>query len=384
MRIVHTADWHIGKILNDYSLLEDQEYYFDRFICDLEKLNVDALIIAGDLYDRSIPSAEAISLLNSILCRIVLELKIQTFIVAGNHDSKERLSFVGDLLEQSGLHIAGIISTNIKKVTMCNNDNKINIFMLPYVEPHNVKKIYKDCQIKTHNDAVQIYCGEMFNQLDLNQTNILIAHGLFQYNHSSNEIAEISIGGSDMVDASPFKVFDYVALGHLHSHRTAGSEKMVYAGSPLKYSIDEASQKKSYTIIDINDKNEISISTKKITPLRDVRVIEGSFEFLSTRGNHTNFNDYIFANITDDKIVLHAITTLKSIFPNILGLKYINLNNRNIEDAVQTRTAVNQQNEQELFSRFYQSVMLNPLDENQIKYISGIFESLKGEQHDTN
>ncbi len=384
MRIVHTADWHIGKILNDYSLIEDQRYYFDKFIDELRILNADALIIAGDLYDRSVPSAEAISLLNSILCKIVLNLKIQTFIIAGNHDSKERLSFVGDLLEQSGLHIAGNITTKIKKVTICQNENKANIYMLPYIEPHNVKSIYKDSEVKTHNDAIHLYCEDMINNINLKETNILIAHGLFQYNNSESQIAETSVGGSDMVDATLFNKFNYVALGHLHSHRTAGNEKMIYAGSPLKYSIDEFSQKKSYTVINIDDNGLISLDTKTIKPLRDVRIIEGSFEFISTRGNQTNFDDYVFANITNDKVILNAITILKSIFPNILGLKYINLNNRNMDNSIQTKNAVNQQNEQQLFSGFYENTMNNPLSENQVKYISKIFKSLKGEQNDTN
>ncbi len=161
MRIVHTADWHIGKIINDYSMLEDQKYYFDQFILDLKEIKPDALLISGDLYDRSIPASEAISLLNSILCRIVLDLKIKTFIIAGNHDSKERLAFVGDLLEQSGLYMAGNITDKIKSIPIQSNNQIANIYMLPYIEPHNVKMVFPDTNPKTHNDAIHFYLIKM-------------------------------------------------------------------------------------------------------------------------------------------------------------------------------------------------------------------------------
>ncbi|MEG0693362.1 MAG: exonuclease SbcCD subunit D, partial [Oscillospiraceae bacterium] len=277
MKIVHTADWHIGKNLNDYSLLEDQKHYFQHFIKKLEQIKPDALIIAGDLYDRSIPSSEAINLLGNILCEIVLTNKIQTFIVAGNHDSKERLSFGSELLQKSGLHIVGNIEKEIKKVIF----QDINFYLIPYIEPHNVKQLYPDQIVKTHDQAMKLYTKEMLEKIDTDKINILVGHGLYGYGTSS----DVSVGGSELIDCSIFENFDYVALGHLHSRRTAGSKKMIFSGSPLKYSIDEANQNKSFTLINIMDKHTIETSQILIEPLRDVRILEGSFDYLNNRDN---------------------------------------------------------------------------------------------------
>lgn len=384
MRIVHTADWHIGKIINDYSLLEDQKYYFECFINELKEIKPDALLISGDLYDRSIPSAEAISLLNNILCEIVLELKIKTFIIAGNHDSKERLAFAGDLLEKSGLYISGNITEKIKKVSFDKENNKINIFMLPYIEPHNVKMIFPECNSKTHNDTIEFYFNNAFEKINKDELNILMAHGTFLYLKNKAIIKEeISVGGSDMIDASIFKDFDYVALGHIHSNKNIGDKKMQYSGSPLKYSIDEFSQQKTFTIIDFSEEKNPTFTYKKIKPLRDLRIIEGSFDYISDRNNHENLDDYVFANITDEKVTLHAISILKSVFPNILGLKYINLSNKSIDEKIQSVSCVKQKSEVELFASFYENVCETPLSEQETNYISNIIYTLKGEENDS-
>ncbi len=212
-----------------------------------------------------------------------------------------------------------------------------------------------------------------------------MVHGLFQVNQLTDLLDdEQSVGGSEMVDASIFGEFDYVAIGHLHSHRTIGSEKMLYSGSPLKYSIDEATQTKSYTIVDIDADKNVSIQTKQIKPLRDIRIIEGSFDYLSNRNNHQNLNDYVFANITDDTITLHAIAILRSIFPNILGLKYINLDTKNIDNTVQSKSSVEQLSEMELFANFYHNVLDTSLNPQEMEYVSEVMGMLKGEEYDSN
>ncbi len=375
MKIVHTADWHIGKNLNDYSLLEDQKHYFERFIKKLEEIKPDALIIAGDLYDRSIPSSEAINLLGGILFEIVQKNKIETFIVAGNHDSKERLSFGSELFKKSGLHIIGNITHDIQKITF----QGVNFYLIPYIEPHNIKQLYPQETIKTHDQAMKLYTQDMLKNLDTTQINILVGHGLYGGGINS----DVSVGGSEMIDASIFNKFDYVALGHLHSHRTAGSEKMIFAGSPLKYSIDEASQNKSFTVIDIVDKGSIHTSQVSIEPLRDVRIIEGSFDYLNDRDNFENRNDYVFMNITDDTIVLNAISRLKAVFPNIIGLKYINLNSAVIDGFIKEKSHVAKLSELDLFKSFYLDVTNQELDEKSKKYIQSTIKAVKGENDDT-
>lgn len=377
MRLIHTSDWHIGKVLNEYSLLEDQRYYFDHFIKKLELLKPDALLISGDLYDRAIPSAEAIALLNQILCKIVLELKIETFIIAGNHDSKERLSFVGDLLEQSGLHIAGTLSMQLKKVSLERNKEQVNIYMLPYIEPYHIKSLFPEAEIKSHDEAVRFYCKDILDTLDISQTNILMAHGMFQYvGHEISE-TDISVGGSDLVDASIFEKFDFVALGHLHSFHNVGKTFMQYSGSPLKYSIDEAKQKKSFTILDISPDKQINFTQEYVPYLRDVRLIEGCFSFITDRTQQTDFNDYVFVNITDTEIIPQAISRLKAIFPNILGLQYCNLRSNSIQPNKTRMSQAEKKDKTALFSEFYTQVTEEKLDKASVDSIRDIFNSLE-------
>lgn len=370
MKIIHTADWHIGKSLNDYSLLEDQKYYFERFVEKLGEIKPDALIIAGDLYDRSVPSSEAISLLNDILYKIVIENKIETFIVSGNHDSRERLSFGSELLEKSGLHIAGKIGNEIKKVSY----KAANFYLLPYLEPHNVKMLYPEMQIKTFDEAMKIYTEGMLNGLDKSCLNILVSHGLFGVYADSDAV----VGGSEMVDASIFLDFDYVALGHLHSYRTAGDKKMVFSGSPLKYSIDEAGQVKSFTVLSI-EKGSFTSEQISIKPLHDIRILEGSFEFLLTRDSFLNnpdiLEDYVFMNITDEKITLNAISKLKAVFPNITGLKYINLNQADISGFIKDKAQVSKQSGIQLFEEFFKDITNKDMSNIQKEYIASVFST---------
>lgn len=382
MRIVHTADWHIGKILNDYSLLEDQRSWFFRFADRLSELRADALIVAGDLYDRSVPSAEAVTLLGQILCDIVLERGIPTLLVAGNHDSRERLSFGSELLERSGLHIAGRIERQIRNVTLQKGGESVTFWLMPYFEPHNIKALYPDETIRTQSEAAKLYTAPMLEELDPSAVNILIGHGLFACIGADSQ-NDASAGGSEIADASPFEVFDYVALGHLHSHRTAGSERMIYAGSPLKYSIDEAGQDKSFTVLDIHDKDQISLHIESLPPLRDVRVLRGAFEELAELGRQNPTEDYIFAELTDETVILNAVSRLKSVYPNITGLKYSNLRSVKADKLVKSQSAIASLSEPELFSDFYQSVMEEPLAEEETEYVGRIFHELKGEANDT-
>jgi len=331
--------------------------------------------VAGDLYDRSVPSAQAVSLLNNILSEIVLRLNIKTFIVSGNHDSKERLAFGSELLSKCGLYIAGDLSKEVYSASVTDGKDSVNFYMVPFVEPYSVRSLYKGSGVKTHDEAMKLYCKEMLLSLDYNQTNILISHGLFGFTNRTDD--EVSVGGADMVDCSIFSGFDYVALGHLHSSRTVGSEKMAYSGSPLKYSIDEAGQKKSFSILEIKGK-EITVSKEQIAPLRDVRIIEGSYEFLTNRDNHSGLDDYVFANITDYEIMLDAISRLRSIFPNILGLKYTNLNSQSAQGSLQSISDISQKSEDQLFESFYEGAMGKPLEKQQLEYVTEIMNQVKG------
>lgn len=385
MKIVHTADWHIGKLLCDYSLLEDQRYWFEQFLHRLEKIRPDALVVAGDIYDRSVPSAEAIALLDDILSHILLELKIPTFLIAGNHDSKERLSFASGLLERSGLYIAGNAERDIRRIELrCQSDGNIgHFYLLPYIEPHNVKMLYPDKTIKTSDEALRILCRNMTNELDPNAINVLVGHGFFSYGGSREALegegeADSSVGGSDLADISMFEAFDYCAFGHLHSMRTAGCERMRYSGSPLKYSIDEAGQQKSFTVAEIG-KGSLSLSFETIHPLRDVRILTGEFTELLEHASPDGRDDYIFVHLIDREIALNAVPRLKAVYPNIIGLRYIGLNMVSMDRLAEQKNRMAQLSGPELFAGFYENVTAETLSDEQMNYISETFRSTSEE-----
>lgn len=386
MKIIHTADWHIGKNLNDYSLLEDQRYYFQHFLDRLDQIRPDALIIAGDLFDRSVPSAEAVELLNQILSRIILDLQIAVFLIPGNHDSRERLGFMSGLLSQSRLYIASEIGQNILTVPFISGSVKVNFYLLPYIEPHQIKRLYPEKKIQTAQEAMEAYTEKMLSELNSNEINLLMAHGFFSCGSLSEE--ESSVGGSDLVNISSFLSFDYVALGHLHSPRKVNGEHIRYSGSPLKYSIDEALQKKSFTVIDIQSKNEIEVSTESLSPLRDLRVLEGSFAYFTDRQNHQNTDDYVFINLTDKECILNVAARLKSIFPNLLGLRYLSQRRGSENQLISEEKKTAFFSDSDLFDHFYQKVTGEALSSEEKNYVREVFttalhDKKTGEDHDS-
>lgn len=369
MRIIHSSDWHIGKSLNDYSLILDQKFYFDKFIDDLTELKPDALIVSGDVYDRSIPSSEAVLLLDSILNRISIDLKIPTFIITGNHDSKDRMSFAAQFLQKNSVYVESNIAKVIRKISL----NNANFYLMPYFELHNIKQIYNNVQ--NINDAVKQYCQSMLDEMDLSKINVLIGHGFFVYSSSA---LQQEIAGSESVDASIFDNFDYVALGHIHSHKSIGSQKMQYCGSPLKYSIDEANHVKSYNIIDINDVKEICISTKTILPLHDLRVLNGDFAELIVSNSSENCDDYVFVKLTDKNYILGGMYKLKTIFPNILGLSYENIKTDvSLKTSPDLSSKSGEIDEIKLFCEFFEQANSFGLDAEQLTIVENIFNEIK-------
>lgn len=382
MRIVHTADWHIGRFLGDYSLLEDQKIWFDQFLARLETLRPDALIVAGDIYDRSVPAGDAISLLNSLLCRLVLDLKIETFLISGNHDSRERLSFGSELLQKSGLHIAGTISRGmLSPLPLTAGGITANIYLLPYIEPHNVKPLFPERNIRTPQEAVAALTEDMLAALDPSAINILAAHGLFSRLSSAEAQSDAAVGGSELVNAAPFAAFDYVALGHLHAPRTAGSENIRYAGSPLKYSVDEANQQKSFTLLEIGGKGDIQITTEQIPPPHDVRRLSGSFEQLAA-APEGDPADYILLELTDTTMVINAAARLKPVYPNLLGVQYPNIRFARAEELSDRRAKSSALTSEELFFDFYEAVTGDAPDDDCRQLICAAFAAGKGGDDD--
>lgn len=328
MKIIHTSDWHIGKIVNDFSMLEDQKYFLRQLVAYLRQEKADVLIVAGDIYDRSVPPAEAVALVNDTLVEIVSSLHIPVFLIAGNHDSPQRLSFAHELLEHSGLYICGEIKKPLAKISVADQFGPVNFYLLPYFQLHDVKRLFPEDQPTTISEAFTLLKEEIENGLQEKERNVLISHGFFSAQDGQLIFSlspDLSAGGSELISSDLFYHFDYTALGHIHRAQHIGIESARYSGSPLKYSVDEAEHKKTVTCIVLGKKGKIKITQDSLPCLRDFRIVSGTFEQLlnRTRPENGNLNDYVFARLEENHPVIDAISRLRAVFPNIMGLTYI-------------------------------------------------------------
>ncbi len=341
MKIIHTGDWHIGKIVNEFSMIEDQRYILKELVKFIKEEKPDALIIAGDVYDRSIPPVEAVELLNDVFEEILIDNGVKILAIAGNHDSAERLSFGSSILEKHGLYIVGNREDEVKKVIIEKDNEKFNFYLIPYIEPGVLRKKYENKDIKNHNDAMKFIVDSIEKDMNKAEVNIAVAHGYItlnreealkaqdedKYKAAEIEVSEserpLSIGGTDLIDGNIFNDFDYVALGHLHGRQKVGRESMRYSGSLLKYSFSEVNHKKGVTVVEIDDKNNIRIRHKELIPLRDMRTIRGPIDDLieAARKCEEGREDYIQAILTDKGELVDPIGKLRAVYPNVMLLR---------------------------------------------------------------
>lgn len=383
MKILHLADLHLGKILQEQSLIEDQEYMLKEIIEIIKNENIEAVLISGDVYDRSVPPAEAVNLLDNFLKILIKELKIKVFIISGNHDSKDRLGFGSKIFEDEGLYIESKYNGNLRKVELEDSHGKINIYMLPFVKPIEVKDFFEDDLENNYNTAIhKIIEKEKINK---DERNIIMVHqfvtaGTIEPERTESEI--ISLGGIENVDVSNFDDFDYVAIGHVHRPQQIGRKEARYAGTMLKYSFSEINHNKSVPIIDFKEKGNIEISLKELVPLRDMREIKGPIEELLKKENYElgNVNDYIKAVITNEETIYDAIGQIRRIYPNTLKLEIRNsktINGGQEQDL--NLQKVKRKSELELFEDFYKSQNNVDLDEKQKEIIKDIISEVKDE-----
>ena len=362
MKILHLSDLHFGKRLNNFSLLEDQ-YHVNRQIFKLAKdTHIEAVIIAGDVFDRQIPSAGAVQLFDDFL-NFWAELNLPVFIISGNHDSAERLSFGAHIFSQNNIYISPVYNGQIEPISLNDAYGKINFYLLPFIKPATVRPFFPDEKINSYTEAVQT----VLNNLPLNkdERNILIAHQ-FVTGAVLSDSEEIVVGGLDNVDAHVFDAFDYVALGHIHTPQTILRDSIRYCGTLLKYSFSEANQQKCATIIDIKAKGQMDITAYPVKPLHDMRKIKGTYAELTDRQNYigTDTDDYILATLTDEEDVPDAIGRLRSIYPNIMQLDYDNIRTRT-RNNIETVDINTSKAPLELFGEFYKLQNNQPLNETQ-------------------
>ncbi|UOW69200.1 exonuclease SbcCD subunit D [Paraclostridium bifermentans] len=398
MKIIHTSDWHIGKIVNEFSMIEDQKYILNRLIDLIEKEKPEVLIIAGDVYDRSIPPVEAVELLNETLSNLIIDKKVKVLAISGNHDGGERLSFGSQILEKHGLYIAGRDDELYKHVVVKDGEKNVNFYLIPYKDPALTRKILDEKEIKSHNDAMKFVVEKIKKDMNEKETNILVGHGYVtmkredaiecienKYEVANLETSEserpLSIGGTDLIDGKIFDDFDYVALGHLHGRQKIGREEMKYSGSILKYSFSEVKQKKGVYILDINDKDAINIDFKCLKPVRDLRVIKGNIEDLieEARELEEGKEDYIQAILTDDGELINPMEKLRAVYPNTMLIT--RERKREIsEDKTSAKGEYKKKSKLELFKEFYEDLGSGDYtEEKEVVLMNTINEVLKSE-----
>lgn len=354
MKLMHLSDLHLGKLVLEQSMIDDQKYILNQIIDIVKKEKVDIVLIAGDVYDKSIPTIEAVNLFSNFLTKLY-KLKVLVFVISGNHDSKDRLSFGNELFVDNGIYIEGIFNGNLRCETINDKDGKLNIYMLPFIKPVEIKRFYPDEIIDTYEDAIK--CILKHSSINKNESNIIMVH---QFVTSLGEDVirsdseSISLGGIDNIDVTLFKDFDYVAMGHIHGPQKVGRETVRYSGSPLKYSFSEVNQKKSVCIIEFDSKENINISKIPLIPIRDMRVIKGPFDKLISKEivNLENKNDYLDVVLTDDDYIINAIGKLRKFYPNILKLEYENkISSNDVSDNIDIDKS--NMSPIDLFSEFY-------------------------------
>lgn len=378
MKFIHLSDLHIGKRVNEFSMFEDQEYIISEIIKIIDSEKPDAVLIAGDVYDKSIPPSEAVTLFDRFLC-LLSERNLQVFVISGNHDSPERLSFASRLIEKSGVHISPVYNGHIEPFQMKDEYGEVNIYMLPFIKPANVRRFFDDREIASYTDAVNAVISEM--NVDSESRNVLITHQ-FVTGANRTESEEISVGGADNVDVSVFDDFDYVALGHLHRPQNCLSDRVRYCGTPLKYSFSEANDKKSVTIVELKGKGSLEVRTADLVPKHEMREIKGKYEELTAKSfyeNTTYQTDYMHITLTDEEDIPDGVGKLRTIYHNLMKLDYDNKRTRS-NSQITGAQKVEEKTPLELFEDFYELRNNQPMSEEQREYISLLIESIWEEE----
>ena len=373
MKLIHLSDLHIGKRVNEVSMIEEQAYILNRILETIDAEQPGAVLIAGDVYDKSVPSAEAVTLFDDFLCRLA-EKQQQVFIISGNHDSAERLAFGGRLMEDKGIHLSPVYDGNIRPITLTDEYGPIHFWLLPFLKPAHVKRFYPDEGIESYTDACRVAVEKM--NIDTAVRNVILVHQ-FVTGSATCDSEEISVGGTDNVDAAVFADFDYVALGHIHGPQNMGSERIRYCGTPLKYSFSEAKHQKSITVVELDQKNNFNLRTIPLTPLHDLREIRGSYDEVTAKSFYKNtaVEDYLHITLTDEEDVPEAMARLRVIYPNLMKLTYDNTRTRR-NAVIDSAVDVQKKTPLQLFGELYEQQNNQPMSEIQNDFMRELIESI--------
>lgn len=374
MKFLHLADLHLGKRVNGFSMLEDQAHILRQILAILDDEQPDGVLIAGDVYDKSVPSVEAVGLLDGFLTELRAR-GVPVLLISGNHDSPERLAFGGRVMDSCGIHISPVYDGALAPVTLQDAFGPVHVWLLPFVKPAHMRRWFLDADIESYTDAVAEAVAHM--DIDTAARNVLVTHQ-FVTGGARSGSEELSVGGTDNVDSGVFAPFDYVALGHLHGAQHIGRETIRYAGSPLKYSFSEARQHKSVTVVTLGEKGDVQVRTVALTPLRELREIRGSYDELTARSfyEHTTYrSNYLHLILTDEQDVFDAMSRLRTIYPYLMTLDYDNARTR-AAGGMSVPAETEQRTPLELFEALYQRQNHRPMSEVQRAYIAQLMEQI--------
>jgi len=374
MKIFHLSDLHLGKTVYEFSMIEDQEYILKAILNAVDTELPEAIFITGDVFDRSIPSLDALQLFENFLDNLV-QRDIKVYIIGGNHDSGERLDFGSSMFNKSGVYITGSYTGNISPYVLSDDNISINIYSLPYIRPIHVKTYNEEVSINSYTEAMQVVIENM--NINLEEINILLAHQ-FVTGATITDSEERNIGGIDNVDAEVFLRFDYVALGHLHKPQYIQKETIRYSGSPLKYSFSEVNHTKTITVVDIYEKNDIAILEIPLIPKHDMRQIRGRYLEITSRDylSKLNINDYYRIILEDEEDQINALSKLRLIYPNLMTLEYDNKRTRASSNVLGLEVSSRQYTPIEFFDMLYEEQNGQPLSVVQREYMVKIIEEV--------
>lgn len=362
MKLLHLSDLHLGKRVNEFSMLEDQKYILNQILQIVINEQVNTVLIAGDVYDKSVPSAQAVTLFDDFLTRLEA-LECTVLLIAGNHDSPERLAFGAHLLQKSRVYLSPVFDGRLTCCTLNDEYGQLDVWLMPFLKPSVVRPFYPEDTMESYQDAAAVVLRS--NPPHQGRRSILVAHQ-FVTGAKTGGSEELSVGGAENIDAALFAAYDYVALGHIHSPQRVGRETVRYCGSPLKYSLSEARGTKSVTLITFNQPGEIDIKLCPLTPLHDLRTIRGTYDEVTARTFYegTATDDYLHITLTDETEVLDAVGKLRSIYPNVMRVDYDNTRTR-AGASMPEATVKDEATPMELFCRFFEWQNEKPLTERQ-------------------
>lgn len=387
MKLFHTADWHLGKLVQGVYMTEDQRYVLMQLLQAIEIERPDAVIIAGDLYDRAVPPTEAVELLDELLSRIVIDLGTPVLAISGNHDSPDRINFGTKMMENRGLYLAGQLRKTLGPVVLNDEFGEVHFHLVPFADPAQVRYVFGDESIKTHDDAMRAVTANIAESMNPEARHVFVGHAFVtatgepELNTSDSE-RPLSVGGAEHVSAAYFEKFNYTALGHLHQAHFVRNHKIRYAGSPLKYSISEENHAKGYFVIELNEAGEVEIEKRELLPLRNMRRVTATIEEIT---KHEINEDYVFVTLLNDNPVLFPMEKVRAVYPNALHVERRPLSSgSHSSDGSSLDAGVAKGRREadpiELFAAFYQEVKQQPLSEAKKQLFANTYAELLREE----